>query len=150
MRTIRKRGRTSYVRRSRRNRSPGPPTNAPLQPTGEQFNTIDLLFTNRDTTIRSYPRLFPSSSQGMIPSPSREEGFSLPPPLNQLPPLPFQPNPQPIDWDRIFRLYSSSSNEGDRLVTVYIPGNSTSYTVLYKHLIPMCSCNTFLAPSHTR
>ncbi|KAG5346602.1 RRT15 protein, partial [Acromyrmex charruanus] len=58
------------------------------------------------------------------PSPPHEEGLPLPlPPLDQLPPLPFQLNPEPIDWDRMFRFFTSPSYEGNRLVTVYIPGN---------------------------
>ncbi|KYN36096.1 hypothetical protein ALC56_09556 [Trachymyrmex septentrionalis] len=89
------------------------------------------------------------------PTPSFEDRISLPsfikerlpppPPLNPLPPPPFQPDPAPIDWDRLFRLYSSPTNEGDRLMVAYIPGNPTPYTLQYKYLVPMCSCTTFLA-----
>ncbi|EGI68795.1 hypothetical protein G5I_02510 [Acromyrmex echinatior] len=43
--------------------------------------------------------------------PFLEKGFPLPPFLDQFPTPPSQSNPEPIDWDRLFRLYSSPSTE---------------------------------------
>ncbi|EGI70051.1 hypothetical protein G5I_01178 [Acromyrmex echinatior] len=156
--------RTSYVR----NRPLGPPTIAPFhRPTDEQFSEISYSPTlqTQPLDLTSSPVIDPAIQEilgySLLPPlppleerfpapPPHEEGFPLPlPPLDQFPPLPFRLNPEPIDWDRMFRFFTSTSYEGDRLVTLYIHGNPTPYTVLYKHLISMCSCNTFLT-SHTR
>ncbi|EGI66703.1 hypothetical protein G5I_04751 [Acromyrmex echinatior] len=155
-----------------------PPTIAPPQLTGEQFVEISysptqpldltsppvidpaiqeilgyspLPFEERFSPLPPLEERFPPPTplEERFPSPPpHEEGFPLPLPfLDQLPPFPFQLNPEPIE-NQMFRFFTSPSYEGDRLVTVYIPGNPTPYTVLYKHL-PMCSGNTFLT-SHTR
>ncbi|KYN15227.1 Zinc finger MYM-type protein 1, partial [Trachymyrmex cornetzi] len=89
-------------------------------------------FKNNNIDIQNFP-----------PPPSLDQ-LSTPPSFSGSP-LTFLSDPEPIDWDRLFRPYSSPSNEGDRVATVYIPGNSTPYLVQYKHLVPICSWTTFLA-----
>ncbi|KYN28027.1 hypothetical protein ALC57_02562 [Trachymyrmex cornetzi] len=59
--------------------------------------------------------------------------------------LPLHPDPQSTDWDRIVQLFSSISNEGNRIITVYVPGNSSLFLVQLKHLVPVCSWTSFLA-----
>ena len=129
----------------------------PPQPTDNQFLEVSysLLEQTQSLDLSSLPVIdlaiweilnySPPPLEGRFPlPPSLEEEFPLPPLLNQLPTSPFQSNPESIDWDRLFRLYSFPFNEGDRIVIVCIPRNPTPYIVLYKHL-PMCSCTTFLA-----
>ena len=92
-----------------------------------------------DPSIREILNYSPHSLEERFPPPPPlEDRIPLPPfleerlpsslPLNPLPSPAFQPDLAPIDWDRLFRLYSSPTNEGDRLVIVYIPGNPTIYT----------------------
>ncbi|KYQ58109.1 hypothetical protein ALC60_02911, partial [Trachymyrmex zeteki] len=79
-----------------------------------------------------------------FPPPDLFEQPISPPSSDQLPILP--PASSPIgpsseEWDRTFRFYSATYN-ADQIVTVYIPGNPTPYTVLYQHLQPLCSSTT--------
>ncbi|EGI68715.1 hypothetical protein G5I_02590 [Acromyrmex echinatior] len=121
MRTIRKRGRTPYVQRSRRNHPLGPPTIAPPQPIDKQFSEISYspILQTQPLDLTSPPvidpaiqeilgysppaleerfPLLPPLEKRFSPPPSHEEGFLLPlPPLDQLPLLLFQLNPEPID-----------------------------------------------------
>ncbi|KYN21655.1 hypothetical protein ALC57_05963, partial [Trachymyrmex cornetzi] len=69
-----------------------------------------------------------------------------PPPFDQLPTPPLiHADAQSINWNRMFQLFSSSSTEGDRVITIYVPGNSSPFLVQLKHLVPACSWTTFLA-----
>ncbi|KYN13295.1 hypothetical protein ALC57_14512, partial [Trachymyrmex cornetzi] len=90
---------------------------------------------------------FPPISLDQLPTPPPSFDQLPTAPLldHLLPPSPIQPDPEPINWDRLFRLYSSPSNKGDKFISVYIPGNSSPFLVQYRHLIPICSWITFLA-----
>ncbi|KYN12189.1 hypothetical protein ALC57_15640, partial [Trachymyrmex cornetzi] len=89
------------------------------------------------------------------PSPLPFDQLPTPPlPFDQLPTpslsfdqLPTPPavhsDPQSTDWDRIVQLFSSTSNEKDRIITVYVPGNSSPFLVQLKHLV--CPWTSFLA-----
>ena len=124
--TIKKRDRTPYVWRSKRNHLLGQPTIAAPQPTNDQFGEVSYSPTLEptqpldltsppviDPAIRKILNYFPPPlEERLLLPPSLKEGFPLPPPLDQLPISPFQANPEPIDWDRLFRLYSSPPTKG--------------------------------------
>ncbi|KAG5312924.1 SETMR methyltransferase, partial [Acromyrmex insinuator] len=144
--SIRKGGQTPYVRRSKRNCPHGQANRAAK--TNRRPISRGFLLSNirTDTTFRHNltssshrsrhprnPKLFPSSFQGTIPSPSSSQGMILSPSFSRRrisSPSSFRsvPNFFSIEFDRLFRLYSFPS-KGDGIVTVYIPGNPTPYTV---------------------
>ncbi|KAG5305611.1 SVMI inhibitor, partial [Acromyrmex insinuator] len=102
VRTSKKRGRLPYNRRSRRNRSPGPPTIAPAQSTVEQSTEISYSPTQPlDFTSSPVIDLDIQEILGYFPPPL-EERFPPPPPLEQRfpPPPPFEerfPPPPPLE-----------------------------------------------------
>ena len=135
-------GRTPYDRSNSQSRSP------PSKSTDDSIDHTDISYSPvGDRSELSSPPIFDPTINREILNyslPPLEE----PPPLspNPLLPPPSNPDPAPIDWNRLSRsVYSSPTNEGERQVTVYIPGNPTSYTVQYRYLVSMCSCTIFLA-----
>ncbi|KYN10941.1 hypothetical protein ALC57_16911, partial [Trachymyrmex cornetzi] len=89
----------------------------------------------------------PPFEERFLPSPSLFDQLPTPPfSFNQLPtPPPVHSDPQSTDWDRIVQWFSSTSNEGDKLITVYVPGNSSPFLVQLRYLIPVCPWTFFLA-----
>ncbi|EGI69754.1 hypothetical protein G5I_01495 [Acromyrmex echinatior] len=167
MRTIKKHGRPSYNRRSRRNRSLGPLIIAPPQSTGEQFaeisysSTQPLDLTSSPVIDLDIQEIFgyspPPFEERFPPPPPLEERFPLPPLLeerfstpppheegfplplpssDQLSSLSFRLNPEPIDWDRMFRFFTSPSFKGDRLV----PRKSHTLHCPLQAPHPDCAC----------
>ncbi|KYN13165.1 hypothetical protein ALC57_14650, partial [Trachymyrmex cornetzi] len=89
----------------------------------------------------------PPFEERFLPSPSLLDQLPTPPSsFNQFPtPPPVHRDPQSADWDWIVQLFASTSNERDRLITVYVPGNSSPFLVQLRHLIPVCPWTSFLA-----
>jgi len=114
-------GRTPYDRSNSQSRSP------PSKSTDDSIDHTDISYSpvGDRSELSSPPILDPTIREILNYSPPPlEERFSPPLSLNPLSPPPSHPDPAPIDWDRLSQsVYSSPTNEGDRLVTVYIPGN---------------------------
>ncbi|KYN18453.1 hypothetical protein ALC57_09133, partial [Trachymyrmex cornetzi] len=139
--------RAPHVRRSSRGHQPD--QTEPPPPTNTEYLDISYSPVSADNTqpldlsTLSIPDPAIRDIRAYSP-PSIQERFPPSPFLNQLPtPFPLQSGPSQVKWEELFRFYSTASNEADRVVTVYIPGNSTPYKVLYRYLIPC----TFLASS---